>query len=260
MALIGKPAIAAIGLLALAGFYTGAAAALPCGPLPKVAWWGTNNHASMTAYVARKHGGSWAGYIAKWEKYRSHMEDVLSRGGAVAVKKEGIRLEGPRLAECAQNFGRRVSVIRCLAKEAAGRSTPVRRTRAYGAPQSEVIVIGASRGDTVRRPDPAQCPALPDISWWGTNSHRKMVDFVERKFDGDWGPYIAKWERYEARMRDILKRGGTAVLRKKGIKMDGAVLASYAEMIGQRVSVMYCLADAGSRPAQSVPWRPASGQ
>ena len=146
MALIGKPAIAAIGLLALAGFYTGAAAALPCGPLPKVAWWGTNNHASMTAYAARKHGGSWAGYIAKWEKYRSHMEDVLSRGGAVAVKKEGIRLEGPRLAEYAQNIGRRVSVIRSLAKEAAGRSTPVRRTRAYGAPQLEVIVIGASLG------------------------------------------------------------------------------------------------------------------
>ena len=118
MALIGKPAIAAIGLLALARFCAGAAPALLCGPLPKVAWWGTNNHASMTDSVARKHGCNWAGYIAKWEKYRSNMEDVLSRGGAVAVavKKEGLRLEGPRLAEYAQNIGRRVSVIRCLAK------------------------------------------------------------------------------------------------------------------------------------------------
>ena len=260
MALIGKPAFAAIVLSVLAGLYGGVAAASPCAPLPEVAWWGTNGHASVTAYVNRKHEGNWAGYIAKWEKYRSHMEDVLSRDSAVTVKKAGVRLEGPKLAEYTQKIGRRVSVIRCLAKEAAGRATPARRSGPYGAPLSEAVVIGAALGDAARQSDPEGCPALPEISWWGTNSHRKMTDYVGRKFGGDWGPYIAKWESYEARMRDVLNRGGTVVLEKKKLRIEGAALANYAEKIGQRVSVIRCLAGAEPPPAQSVSWRPAAGQ
>ncbi|MDP6574685.1 MAG: hypothetical protein QGI63_03980 [Rhodospirillales bacterium] len=242
MASIRNSVFVAIVLGALAGLYTGTAAASPCAPLPKVKWWGTHSHAAMISYVDKKYGGSWADYIAKWESYRSRIEDIHGRGGAAAVKKAGVRLEGARLAEYGQKIGRRVSVMQCLAKESAGRGRPMRAAGAYGSPRSEAVVIGASRDDTARQSDSADCPALPEISWWGTNSHRRMTAYVGRKYDGDWTPYIAKWERYEVRMRDILNRGGTAILKKKGIKMEGEALAKYAEKIEQRVYVMRCLA------------------
>ena len=54
----------------------------------------------------------------------------------------------------------------------------------------------------------AQCPPIPDIPWWGTNQHQQVINYVNKKHDGDWKPYIAKWSKYQSRMQDVADRGG----------------------------------------------------
>jgi len=66
-----------------------------------------------------------------------------------------------------------------------------------------------------------------------------MTAYIDSKFGGDWDPYIAKWASDEAHMLKIAGRGGAAGLKKKGIKMNCAVLATYAEKVSQRVLVLH---------------------
>jgi hypothetical protein len=88
----------------------------------------------------------------------------------------------------------------------------------------------------------AQCPPIPDIPWWGTNEHKKVIDYVNKKHGGDWKPYIAKWTQYQSRMEDVAEREGSVKIRKGDITLSGPELIEYAKKIGQRVGVLHCLA------------------
>lgn len=92
----------------------------------------------------------------------------------------------------------------------------------------------------------AECPAFPNVSWWGDLSHASVTDYVGVKYGGDWKPYIDKWKRQLAKLRQIQQKGTTAIVRVKTvrsgkIKLRGKMLDSYVSNVDQRLDVMRCL-------------------
>ena len=99
----------------------------------------------------------------------------------------------------------------------------------------------------------ASCPALPNVIWWKT-THVKIVKYVDRKYGGNWHPYIKKWENYKSKMQDILERDGTALVKSRDIRLRGDQLARHIVQIEQRITVTRCLQDKFSgQMAQSDP-------
>jgi len=86
----------------------------------------------------------------------------------------------------------------------------------------------------------ASCPALPDVVWWKT-THVKIVKYVDRKYRGDWDPYIQRWEDYEKKMQGILDTDGTALVKSRDIRLRGKQLAAHILQIHQRLVVTRCL-------------------
>ena len=80
------------------------------------------------------------------------------------------------------------------------------------------------------------------MPWWGKVSHDSVKSYVARKYDGDWTPYVKKWERQLSRMTKVRDRGKTAVIRSRNIRLSGDRLSIYVEQIRQRVAVTRCLA------------------
>jgi hypothetical protein len=87
------------------------------------------------------------------------------------------------------------------------------------------------------------CPEIPSVSWWNDTTPEMLTANVDRKHDGDWDPYIKKWESYEEQMRDILFRGKAAVIKSSGQILKGEDLAGFIKLIGQRVEATRCIAD-----------------
>ncbi len=85
------------------------------------------------------------------------------------------------------------------------------------------------------------CNAFPQVSWWGSLTHERVVKYVKRKHNGNWKPYLAKWEKQKSRLTDIYKRDGTVVIKKFNIKLKGQPLADYIQTVGKRISVTKCL-------------------
>lgn len=88
----------------------------------------------------------------------------------------------------------------------------------------------------------AACANFPDVSWWGNISHERISRYVQRKHDGDWIPYIAKWERQLAKVKDVYDRDSRIVIRKRGITLQGDALGDYITKIVERIDVTRCLA------------------
>ena len=88
----------------------------------------------------------------------------------------------------------------------------------------------------------ASCPALPDVIWWKT-THVKIVRYVDRKYSGDWTPYIIKWENYKKKMQGILDGNGTALVKSRDIRLRGKQLAEHIIQIEERLVVTRCLKD-----------------
>jgi hypothetical protein len=86
----------------------------------------------------------------------------------------------------------------------------------------------------------AACPALPSVTWWDT-SHRKIITYVDQKFQGDWDPYIDRWENYRNKMQGILDRSGTALVKSRNIRLKGLELAAHIEDIDLRIHITRCL-------------------
>jgi hypothetical protein len=91
----------------------------------------------------------------------------------------------------------------------------------------------------------AGCGELPELEWlWGGLSHDRIKAYVARKHDGDWEPYVRKWENQQAKLQRIHAKGSAVVFRKKGVTLKGQTLADYIEKVGQRIEVARCLAAA----------------
>ncbi|HEC14497.1 MAG TPA: hypothetical protein ENI72_01955 [Rhodospirillales bacterium] len=87
----------------------------------------------------------------------------------------------------------------------------------------------------------SSCSAFPQVAWWGELTHERVVKYVKRKHNGNWKPYLAKWEKQKSRLTDIYKRNGTVVIKKFNIKLKGQPLANYIQTVGKRISVTKCL-------------------
>lgn len=87
----------------------------------------------------------------------------------------------------------------------------------------------------------AECPAFPEVAWWGKLSHEKTTRLVETQHGGDWRPYIAKWERRHEEARTAMEKG-LLVFADSGVKLRGDALRFYVDNIGERIAVGRCLA------------------
>ncbi len=88
----------------------------------------------------------------------------------------------------------------------------------------------------------AKCSAFPEVSWWGNLSHERVVSYVNSKHGGDWYGYIDKWERQLDKLSRVYKNGSSAVIRSRGVKLNGPALAAYIGKVKRRISVNRCLA------------------
>ncbi len=109
-----------------------------------------------------------------------------------------------------------------------------------------LALVAASAGESK-----AACAAFPDVSWWGKISHERISRYVKRKHDGNWSPYIAKWERQLAKVKDIYDRDSSIVIKKRGITLKGDALGDYIIKIVERIDVTRCLAGNFRKPSRS---------
>ncbi|NQU57910.1 MAG: c-type cytochrome [Rhodospirillales bacterium] len=119
---VGRKAAMGWGVLLLSAFVGGQAAA-QCAPFPEVPWWGGLTHASIAKYVDKRHGGDWNPYIAAWQSKLQKLRDIRDKDFAAAVmsgtdKKQKRILRGVELDKYIDLVSKRLSVMRCLAKEA----------------------------------------------------------------------------------------------------------------------------------------------
>lgn len=103
----------------------------------------------------------------------------------------------------------------------------------------------------------ASCEALPQVSWWGNLSHNSTIEYVQRRYEGDWSPYIKKWQRYHANMQRLHEEGKIAIVKSRDLRLDGKALKDYADKIGSRLGVIECLASeaetAGAKNLENFP-------
>ena len=108
------------------------------------------------------------------------------------------------------------------------------------------VVVGFSGSASAENQGQSRCASFPKVAWWGKMSHQRVIRYVNRKYGGDWKRYTAKWKRQLKVMVDIYDRDGTAIIKKRDIKLNGDKLENYIISVVRRVSVTSCLAAADS--------------
>jgi hypothetical protein len=104
-----------------------------------------------------------------------------------------------------------------------------------------------ARAMTVKDPtsrsvaDTSSCPPVPKVAIWEDMTHRRVIDYVERRHGGDWYEYLDKWDKQSGRIKDIHDRGSAIRIGKNKIKIEGRQLAVYAAQVLQRATVNHCL-------------------
>jgi hypothetical protein len=98
-----------------------------------------------------------------------------------------------------------------------------------------LVAIGEAR---------AECASFPKVDLWGKISHDKIQKYVARKHDGDWQPYVSKWQKQYDKLMRVKARNSKVVFRKQGITLKGEALADYIDKVDQRIKVTLCLAEA----------------
>ena len=104
------------------------------------------------------------------------------------------------------------------------------------------LVGGAAKADNHLAAN-AECPSFPKVALWGNISHDKAARYVAKKHDGDWSPYVKKWQRQLAKVETVRDRGGSIIFKKKGVKLKGDDLSDYAGQLEERLTVIRCLAE-----------------
>jgi hypothetical protein len=90
-----------------------------------------------------------------------------------------------------------------------------------------------------------ECEAFPKVKWWGGLSHDKVVRIVDKKYKGDWAPYLVRLEKRLSLVQKAYYRGKGVWVKKNGVKvklLTGDELKAYADRMRERIRVSYCLA------------------
>jgi len=118
-----------------------------------------------------------------------------------------------------------------------------RLAAAIGAALISLMSLGAQAAGPASADAIAKsCPRLPEVAWWDTTP-QKIIEYVDQTFQGDWDPYIAKWESYRIRMTQISQSNGAAVVKSRGLRLEGDTLVDHIRDIDQRLKVTRCLKD-----------------
>jgi len=89
-----------------------------CQAIPDVAWWRVKNHTDIVRYVNRRHFGDWLPYIKSWMTRLAKLKEVRKRNSGIKTKT-GEVLRGPSLSEYIDNTAKRLTIVKCLSREAA---------------------------------------------------------------------------------------------------------------------------------------------
>ncbi len=93
------------------------------------------------------------------------------------------------------------------------------------------------------RPAGAQvCDPFPQVGWWKDLSHESVTRYVERRHNGDWKPYIQKWQKQGERLKRVLGKGGKVVIKSMNVTLKGQSLSAYIKKMEKRITVTECLA------------------
>lgn len=224
----------------------GGPAEAQCTPFPKIALWNELTHDFVRRQVEDRYDGDWDAYLANLEGIQGKLKAIHARGlrAGVTWRDKKVRLKGRELAAFLKLVEQRLRVTECLAENdamadfetAAGGDAIADFSTAAG---GDAFEAKADSGNRV------QCGTLPDVAWWELKTHEVILDYVSRRYRGDWQPYIAKWSGKLDRLQDIYNRGGTATTRT-GIRLRGRELRAYLEQMRTRASVIRCLATANA--------------
>ena len=88
-----------------------------CEAIPQVKWWQFKTHASIAAYVNRRHAGDWQRYTKSWLNRVAKLQDIYERQSS-AITRTGVVLKGEALNTYLDQMQKRMSVIHCLVGEA----------------------------------------------------------------------------------------------------------------------------------------------
>jgi len=107
-----------------------------------------------------------------------------------------------------------------------------------------ILLLSGVMGGTAA----AQCAPFPRVPWWGSLTHESVAEYVDKRYGGEWDPYIASWQGKLQKLREIRNRdsaaavmSGTGERQKKVLR--GVELDKYIDLVGKRLSVMRCLAN-----------------
>jgi len=85
-----------------------------------------------------------------------------------------------------------------------------------------------------------KCDQLPKVEWW-SSTHTKVIATVDKRYQGDWAKYIGRWKSYLTRMEKLYGSDSVAVVKSRGLKLQGKQLADHIKDIQARISVLRCL-------------------
>ncbi|MEQ8666395.1 MAG: response regulator transcription factor [Rhodospirillales bacterium] len=86
----------------------------------------------------------------------------------------------------------------------------------------------------------SQCGPVPQVDWWKYRTHADIAEYVIRRHEGEWEPFIDDLVRRLAKMYDIAERKSAAVT-PDGDRMEGEDLERYIEQSVARLQVVRCL-------------------
>jgi len=91
-------------------------------------------------------------------------------------------------------------------------------------------------------PDKVSCPKIPEVDWWRVKTHAQVISYVDRKYGGNWQPYVDSWSGRLKKLQDIFRRG-SAIKTGNGVVLQDAELATYINHVAERVAAIKCLAE-----------------
>jgi len=141
-------AIIIIGAFAQGNSYAQTA----CPAFPQVPWWTGLSHESVAALVEDKFHGDWYIYARAWEGQLKKLRRIHANGSAAVIRNKArqgkkVTLRGARLVSYIANVRQRLTVTRCLAKQADKPAPPVKEEKEASAGPAKARVCMQCHGE-----------------------------------------------------------------------------------------------------------------
>lgn len=97
-----------------------------CPSFPKIPWWEGLTHESVIEHVERNYGGNWKIYADAWDRRLVKLQEIQLKGATAVIKSRSVpggrmKLRGPKLDSYIDTVRRRLTVTRCLGRQAGAR-------------------------------------------------------------------------------------------------------------------------------------------